>query len=156
MQQAALFRRQTANKQTARTIYLHNVESVFVSEIWASALADPFASTVFCLRESAKSAGESAVKTHKKRTRKEQASLTDRSSPLACYSLADGTEVAEECSRAALFRRYFILVVIVVRLRNQRETLVRISLLNLYHYKMVDKNTNIIFGNLNNFLYLCH
>ena len=60
MQQAALFRRETAKPHEQH-----------VSAVWylslsagstASALADPFDLIVFCLRESAKSAGESAVK----------------------------------------------------------------------------------------------
>ena len=37
----------------------------------ASALADPFNQPVFCLRESARSAGEQAVKTYKERARKQ-------------------------------------------------------------------------------------
>ena len=41
---------------------LHYVVTVFVSGIWASALADPFPQPVFRLRKSARSAGESAVK----------------------------------------------------------------------------------------------
>ncbi|WP_207153734.1 hypothetical protein [Prevotella herbatica] len=41
--------------------------------------------------------------THKERASKERAYLTDRLSPLACYSLADNAEVADECSKLHYF-----------------------------------------------------
>ena len=50
MQQAALYRRQTANNKQREMQYPHRVVTVFLSEIWASALADLFDLTVFYLR----------------------------------------------------------------------------------------------------------